>query len=75
MLTRSQLLVGKTVPKTPSGSRRCIIPPNPGDPRSPHYSDLYLRWVADGAFPLLYSRRLIEAVAEQRILLRPAAKN
>jgi penicillin amidase len=47
-------------------------PGQSGDPRSPHYRDLFERWAADESFPLLYERARIEAAAEQRILLRPA---
>jgi penicillin amidase len=46
-------------------------PGQSGDPGSPHYADLFPDWAADGAFPLLYSRDRIEAVARQRIRLVP----
>jgi penicillin amidase len=49
-------------------------PGQSGDPFSPHYADLFPRWATDQAFPLLYSREFIEAVAEQRILLQPASR-
>ena len=46
-------------------------PGQSGDPSSPHYSDLFALWAADGAVPLLYSRDRIEAVAKERIRLVP----
>ena len=46
-------------------------PGQSGDPSSPHYSDLFAPWAADGAVPLLYSRDRIEAVATERIRLVP----
>ncbi len=45
---------------------------NPGQsgvPASPYYRNLWPRWLTGGAFPLLYSRELIESVAERRIVL------
>ncbi len=49
-------------------------PGQSGDPASPHYRDLFQDWARDAAFPLLYSRERIEAAAERRILLKPAAR-
>jgi penicillin amidase len=46
-------------------------PGQSGDPASPHYADLFADWAADRAFPLLYSRDRIEAVARQRLRLVP----
>ena len=46
-------------------------PGQSGDPSSPHYADLFGPWAAQEAFPLLYRRDRIEAVAEQRIRLVP----
>jgi penicillin amidase len=46
-------------------------PGQSGDPRSPHYADLFQEWAQDSAFPLLYSREKIEAANEQRIVLVP----
>ncbi len=46
-------------------------PGQSGDPRSPHYSDLFTKWASDGTIPLLYSREKIEAAAWQKILLEP----
>jgi penicillin amidase len=48
-------------------------PGQSGDPASPHYADLFAPWAAGGAFPLLYTRDRIEAVAEQRLRLVPRA--
>jgi len=48
-------------------------PGQSGDPASPHYADLFAPWAAGGAFPLLYRRDRIEAVAEQRLRLVPRA--
>ena len=42
-----------------------------GDPRSPHYSDLFEAWVEGGVFPLLYGREKVEAATEKRIVLEP----
>jgi penicillin amidase len=46
-------------------------PGQSGDPRSPHYADLFSQWAADEMVPLLYSRERIEATAEKRIVLQP----
>jgi penicillin amidase len=48
-------------------------PGQSGDPASPHYADLFADWAKGGAFPLLYSRDRVEAVAEQRLRLVPGA--
>jgi penicillin amidase len=45
-------------------------PGQSGDPRSPHYRDLFQAWARDGAFPLLYGRERIEAAAERRLVLQ-----
>lgn len=47
-------------------------PGQSGDPRSPHYRDLFEPWAADQAFPLLYTRPAILKAAEARIELIPA---
>ncbi|MEU7317298.1 penicillin acylase family protein [Streptomyces sp. NPDC007083] len=47
-------------------------PGQSGDPRSPHYADLFEAWAADGAFPLVYSRSRVEAETVQRLVLSPA---
>lgn len=48
-------------------------PGQSGDPRSPHYRDLFEPWAADQAFPLLYTRPAILEAAEARIELIPAS--
>ena len=46
-------------------------PGQSGDPRSPHYDDLFSAWAEDRAFPLLYSREKVEEATERRIFLEP----
>jgi penicillin amidase len=46
-------------------------PGQSGDPRSPHYADLFEEWARDGTFPLLYNREKIETTVEQKIVLEP----
>lgn len=46
-------------------------PGQSGDPRSPHYRDLFTDWANDKYFPLLFARPAVEAAAEQRIVLVP----
>lgn len=48
-------------------------PGQSGDPASPHYRDLFPIWARDGYVPMVYSRAAVEAAAEQRIRLVPAA--
>jgi penicillin amidase len=48
------------------------VPGQSGDPRSPHYSDLFELWAKDTPFPLLYSRPAIEKATELKITLTPA---
>jgi penicillin amidase len=45
-------------------------PGQSGDPRSPHYADMFEVWARDGAFPLLYGREKVETATEKRILLK-----
>jgi penicillin amidase len=47
-------------------------PGQAGDPRSPHYQDLFESWGSDGSFPLLYSRAKVEQHTARRLLLTPA---
>jgi penicillin amidase len=47
-------------------------PGQSGVPTSPHYRDLFEPWAADGSFPLLYSRSLVERNLGERIVLRPS---
>lgn len=44
-------------------------PGQSGDPRSPHYDDLFPEWVGGTTFPLVYSDEAIGAHASQRITL------
>lgn len=55
------------------GSVAMNAPGQSGDPKSPHYRDLFPAWARDESFPLLYSRERVEAEAERRTVLRPAA--
>ncbi|MGH7944192.1 MAG: penicillin acylase family protein [Opitutaceae bacterium] len=44
-------------------------PGQSGDPRSPHYRDLFFDWAHDNYFPLLFERSAVEKEAGQRIVL------
>lgn len=44
-------------------------PGQSGDPRSPHYRDLFVDWAHDRYFPLLFERAAVEKETEQRIVL------
>jgi penicillin G amidase len=46
-------------------------PGQSGDPASPHYKDLYARWLDGEVFPLAFSRAKVEAETKARILLKP----
>ena len=46
-------------------------PGQSGDPRSPHYRDLFDDWATDKYFPLLFTRAAIEQATEHRIVLAP----
>jgi len=46
-------------------------PGQDGDPRSPHFADLYETWLADGYFPLLYSPEAIAPHVSHKIELTP----
>jgi penicillin amidase len=52
-------------------SRAMNTPGQSGDPDSPHYRDLATAWGKGDYFPLLYSRKLIEAATESTIRLVP----
>lgn len=52
-------------------SRAINTPGQSGDPDSPHYRDLAPLWLKGDYFPLLYSRKRIEAATLQRIQLLP----
>ena len=47
-------------------------PGQSGDPRSPHYRDLFDLWIDHQYFPLFYTRAKIESVTESRLVLEPA---
>jgi penicillin amidase len=47
------------------------VPGESGNPGSPHYGDLINGW-ADGDYhPMPYSRKAVEAAAEERLTLTP----
>jgi penicillin amidase len=52
-------------------SRAVNSPGQSGDPESPHYRDLAPMWLKGEYFPLLYSRKAIEAATILRIELTP----
>ncbi len=47
-------------------------PGQSGDPRSPHYRDLFDLCIDHQYFPLFYTRAKIESVTESRLVLEPA---
>jgi penicillin amidase len=47
-------------------------PGQSGDPRSPHYRDLFELWAEGRYFPVMYSRAKVESVAGERLTLQPA---
>jgi penicillin amidase len=46
-------------------------PGQSGDPRSPHYRDLFELWSRGRYFPIAYSRAKVESVTEQAVTLQP----
>jgi penicillin amidase len=46
-------------------------PGQSGDPKSPHYRDLFELWAIDRYFPVPYSRERVKAAAEQAWVLSP----
>ena len=46
-------------------------PGQSGDPKSPHYRDLFPIWAEEKAVPMLYSRKAVEAAEEFRVVLEP----
>jgi penicillin amidase len=52
-------------------SRAINMPGQSGDPDSPHYKDLSSMWLKGDYFPLLYSRKRVEAATVHRIDLQP----
>jgi penicillin amidase len=49
----------------------CNSPGQSGDPRDPHYKDLFNLWASNEYFPVYFSRKKIEANAGRKITLRP----
>ncbi len=49
-------------------------PGQSGDPKNPHYSDLFNPWAEGKYFPVYFSRTKIESAAEKTIRLEPAEK-
>jgi penicillin amidase len=47
-------------------------PGQSGDPRSPHYRDLFELWARGKYFPIFFTRKLVESVTEQSLTLQPA---
>ncbi len=54
-------------------SRAMNAPGQSGDPRSPHYADLFDSWCDGETFPLCFSRDAVERYAERTIRLLPAS--
>lgn len=46
-------------------------PGQSGDPKSPHYRDLFKVWAEEKAVPMVYSRKAVEGAAAFRITLKP----
>lgn len=42
-----------------------------GDPDHPHYKNLFDMWAKDQFFPLFYTRKKVESVADYRTMLKP----
>ena len=55
-------------------SRAVNLPGQSGDPDSPHYRDLAPLWLKGAYFPLLYSRKAVEAATETKLHLVPASQ-
>ena len=47
------------------------VPGQSGDPRSPHYRDLFVPWAEGRYFRVPYTTRAVEAAAERREVLAP----
>ncbi len=52
-------------------SRAVNFPGQAGDPDNSHYQDLAKLWVKGEYFPLLYSRKAVEAATEVKLVLKP----
>ncbi len=46
-------------------------PGQSGDPRSPHYRDLFAPWAEGRYFRVPYTRAAVDRAAEERVVLRP----
>jgi len=55
-------------------SRAMNTPGQSGDPDSPHYRDLAQDWAMGSYFPLLYTRKAVDAATEKTIELVPARR-
>jgi penicillin amidase len=47
------------------------VPGESGDPESPHYSDLIDQWASGRYHPMPFTRKAVEAAAEERLWLKP----
>jgi penicillin amidase len=47
-------------------------PGQSGDPDNPHYRDLFQMWATGKYFPVFFSRKKVESVAEEKLTLSPA---
>lgn len=50
------------------------VPGQSGQPGSPHYADLLPLWEKGQYFPLAFSRKKVEEVTKNRLLLKPGSK-
>ncbi|WP_375444214.1 penicillin acylase family protein [uncultured Fibrella sp.] len=46
-------------------------PGQSADPDSPHYRDLFPLWAENGYFPVFFTRKRVEQVAETKLVLKP----
>ena len=54
-------------------ARAINFPGQSGDPRSPHYRDLYPRWVEGSSFPLPFTAEEVERARVQTLHVRPVS--
>ncbi len=52
-------------------SRAINVPGQSGQPGSPHYGDLLPLWAKGKYFPLAYTRKAVESVASEKLMLIP----
>jgi penicillin amidase len=50
------------------------VPGESGDPRSAHFRDLFADWQAGRYHPMPFTRKAVEAAAEEKLFLEPATK-